>query len=60
MDRDEAEAEDGLVDARFEDLMIVGYFGTRAKAGERPTYGYPPNHLPQASGTMKVRTAFLS
>lgn len=54
------QANDGLVDARFSGLLIDGYFATCAKAGERPTYGYPANHLPEVAGEMEIRTSFLA
>lgn len=40
-------------------LFIEGYLDTRFKSGERPTYGYPKNHLPEARGQkMQVVTSF--
>ena len=60
MDRNNQQGQQGLVDAQFEHLLIDGYFSTRAKAGERPTYGYPANHLPEAKGSMELKTSFLS
>lgn len=41
-------------------LFIEGYLDTRFKAGDRPTYGYPKNHLPNAGDTrMQVVPSFV-
>ena len=61
MESSSQEAREAFVDSRFAHLLIAdGYFATCAKAGERPTYGYPANHLPPAMGSMEVKTTFLS
>jgi hypothetical protein len=41
-------------------LFIEGYLDERFKAGQRPTYGYPKNHLPHAGETrMQVVPSFV-
>ncbi len=60
MDQNTQQGPQALVDAEFEGLFIEGYFASRAKAGERPTYGYPANHLPEATGSMELKTSFLA
>jgi len=42
-------------------LYINGYFTRRLKGGERPTYGYPTNHLPETTTTtMTIVTSFMA
>lgn len=42
-------------------IFIDGYFTGRVKAGERPSYGYPANHLPETDGsTMELVTSFMA
>lgn len=60
MESSNQEAGNSLVDQRFADLLIDGYFAICAKDGQRPVYGYPANHLPEATGLMEVKTTFLA
>lgn len=42
-------------------LYINGYFSQRIAAGDRPDYGYPTNHLPDAEGEeMEIVTGFIA
>ena len=46
---------------RLSDLFIDGYFSQRVRAGDRPNYDYPINHLPKTPGTtMEVVTSFVA
>ncbi len=46
---------------QLRDLFIDGYFSQRVRAGDRPDYDYPINHLPKATGrTMEVVTSFVA
>jgi hypothetical protein len=43
------------------DLYIDGYFTQRVRAGERPKYGYPANHLPKTTDArMQIHTSFMA
>jgi hypothetical protein len=43
------------------DLYIEGYFTQRVRAGERPKYGYPTNHLPETTiARMQIHTSFMA
>lgn len=43
------------------DLFIDGYFTQRVRAGERPDYGYPTNHLPETTvARMQIHTSFMA
>ena len=56
-------ANEELVNAldRHQDLYITGHFSERLRAGERPDYGYPKNHLPTTDGSeMTVVTGFIA
>jgi hypothetical protein len=46
--------------AQLPPLFIDGYFTQRVKAGDRPSYGYPKNHLPETEGESEVVTIFSS
>jgi hypothetical protein len=42
-------------------LFISGYFSERIWKGEQPVYGYPKNHLPEATiREMEVKTGFVA
>jgi hypothetical protein len=42
-------------------LFIKGYLTDCFAKGERPTYGFPTNHLPETTGgDMEVLTGFLA
>jgi len=41
--------------------FIDGYFTQRMNAGDRPQYGYPANHLPDATNArMEIVTSFMA
>jgi len=43
------------------DPFIDGYFTERVLAGERPSYGYPTNHLPETTiARMGIVTSFMA
>lgn len=46
-------------ECRGQRLFISGYFGDRLRAGEQPTYGYPPNHLPDGPAAVEVVASFI-
>lgn len=40
---------------------LEGYFAQRVRAGDRPNYAYPANHLPKATGArMEIVTSFVA
>ncbi len=42
-------------------LYIEGYFSNRTWKGERPSYGYPKNHLPEPTiEKMEVEPGFVT
>ncbi len=46
---------------QLSELFIDGYFSQRVRAGDRPNYDYPINHLPKTNGaTMEVVTSFMA
>jgi hypothetical protein len=49
-----------LIDERFRDFFVDGYCHARALAGDRPSYGYPANHLPKTTGSTKIKTIFMA
>jgi len=40
---------------------LNGYFAKRVRAGDRPSYVYPSNHLPKTtSGRMEIVTSYIA
>lgn len=37
------------------DLFVEGYFSTRVMDGDKPSHGYPSNHLPEINPTYVMK-----
>jgi hypothetical protein len=59
--REISDAEREAIWSRVPAEHAKDYFAERLRAGDRPKYGYPPNHLPKTTcPPMKIVTSFVA